>query len=123
MLKKLRSFINASKNIKDDNIEITYEVKLSYKTSFKIWFRDKKNIPRLIRENGISHAFSVVYPAVENQIELLVFVKNKKLLSNQTISLCIKINGGNAYSKIFSVSNTQILSGWYKIAADIGMPC
>jgi len=52
----------------------------------------------------------------------LVFVKNKKLLSKQAISLCIKVNGEVANSEIFSVSETQIISGWYKIAADISKP-
>ena len=121
MLQKLRSYIKARKLIEEDRIEVTYEVKLSYKTSFQIWFRDRNNMPKLINKTGISHAFSVAYPAIENQIELLVFVKNNKLLSNQAISLCIKRNGKVANSQIFAVSNTQILSGWCKIAADIGM--
>jgi len=49
MLQKLRSYIKARKLIEEDRIEVTYEVKLSYKTSFQIWIRDKKNIPKRLK--------------------------------------------------------------------------
>lgn len=94
---------------------ISYQVSVSYPTSFQVSFFDENGMPAIRECSGKRFEKEMVVAYGFGKILIKVFVWNPAQLKDQTLHITIHVNGALAGEKIFPVSHIKTYDGWFNL--------